>query len=103
MERIVSDVRAHFFPQLLYARYDANAAKFPGDRLLRDPRGIRMQFPGGEPTPPISPWRSDTADRRAWMDRNGLDQQLAGGGLHRFAHDLPSSERLAWSRFRNEW
>ncbi len=75
MKNIVIDVHAHFIPRLLYARYDANAGKFPGVRLLRDGKGTRMQFPGGEPTRPISPKLSDTADRRAWMDRNGIDRR----------------------------
>jgi len=50
-------------------------------KLLRDEKGIRMQFPGAQPTRPISPKLSDLADRRAWMDRNGIDHQLVGGWL----------------------
>ncbi len=110
MKNIVIDVHAHFIPRLLYARYDANAGKFPGVRLLRDaggeshPRlgGTRMQFLGGEPTRPISPKLSDTADRRAWMDKNGIDHQLVGGWLDSFGYELPSGEGLAWSRFYND-
>ena len=79
MKDIVIDVHAHFIPKLLTERFDASAAKFPGVKLLRDIKGARMQFPSGEPTRPISPKLSDTADRRAWMDRNGIDHQLVGG------------------------
>ena len=32
MKNIVIDVHAHFVPRVLYARFDANSAKFPGDR-----------------------------------------------------------------------
>ncbi len=102
MKNIVIDVHAHFIPRLLTTRYDANVAKFPGVRLLRDGKGTRMQFPGGEPTRPISPKLSDTADRRAWMDKNGIDHQLVGGWLDSFGYELPSGEGLAWSRFYNE-
>jgi aminocarboxymuconate-semialdehyde decarboxylase len=102
MKNIVIDIHAHFIPKLLYERYDANAAKFPGVRLLRDAKGIRMQFLGGEPTRPISPKLSDTAARRAWMDRNGIDHQLVGGWLDSFGYELPSGEGLAWSRFYND-
>src|SRR3989442_14960754 len=49
-----------------------------------------MQFPGAEPTRPISPKLSDTADRRAWMDKNGIDHQLVGGGLDSFGYELPA-------------
>src|SRR6266704_4121803 len=50
MKNIVIDIHAHFIPRLLYERFDAKSAKFPGVKLLRDEKGIRMQFPGGEPT-----------------------------------------------------
>src|SRR2546426_4682015 len=102
MKNIVIDVHAHFIPKLLYERYDANAAKFPGVKLLRDGKGTRMQFPGGDPTRPISPKVSDTADRCAWMDKNGIDHQLVGGWLDSFGYELPSGEGLAWSRYYND-
>jgi aminocarboxymuconate-semialdehyde decarboxylase len=76
--------------------------KFPGVKLLRDAKGIRMQFPGGEPTRPISPKLSDLADRRAWMDKNGIDHQLVGGWLDSFGYELPAGEGLAWSRYYND-
>ena len=102
MKGIVIDVHAHFIPRLLYARYDANVTKFPGVKLLRDEKGVRMQFPGGQPTRPISPKLSDLADRRTWMDRNGIDHQLVGGWLDSFGYELPTGEGLAWSRFYND-
>ena len=102
MKNIVVDIHAHFIPQLLYDRFDANAKKFPEVKLLRDDKGVRMQFPGSEPTRPISPKLSDLADRRAWMDKNGVDHQLVGGWLDSFGYELPSGEGLAWSRFYND-
>ncbi len=102
MKNIVVDVHAHFVPQLLYERFDANAKKFPEVKLMRDEKGIRMQFPGSEPTRPISPRLSDLADRRAWMDKSGIDHQLVGGWLDSFGYELPSGEGLAWSRYYNE-
>src|SRR5438552_2610250 len=102
MKDIVIDVHAHFIPKLLYERFDLSVAKFPGVKLLRDEKGVRMQFPGGQPTRPISPKLSDLADRRTWMDRNGIDHQLVGGWLDSFGYELPSGEGLAWSRFYNE-
>lgn len=102
MKNIVIDIHAHFIPQLVYDRFDANAKKFPEVKLLRDEKGIRMQFPGSEPTRPISPRLSDLTERRAWMDKNGVDHQLVGGWLDSFGYELPSGEGLAWSRYYNE-
>src|SRR2546430_4342741 len=102
MKNIVIDIHAHFIPRLLYERFDAKSAKFPGVKLLRDEKGIRMQFPGGEPTRPISPKLSDTADRRAWMDRNGIDHQLVGGGLDSFGYELPAGEGPALGRYQKD-
>src|SRR5258707_14602783 len=79
--QLIIDVHAHFVPKCLFERFDAHAARFPGARLLRDDKGVRMQFPGTEPTRPVSPKLSDLADRRAWMDKNGIDHQLVGGWL----------------------
>src|SRR5258706_883960 len=103
MKNIVIDIHAHFIPKLLYERYDANVSKFPGVKLLRDGKGIRMQFPGGEPTRPISPKLSDLVDPRARMDRNRIDHQLVGGWLDSLGYQLPSGEGLAWSRFFHDW
>src|SRR5437867_11504743 len=99
---IVIDVHAHFVPRVLYARFDANSAGFPEVKWLRDEKGVRMQFPGGQPTRPISPKLSDLADRRAWMDKNGIDHQLVGGWLDSFSYELLAGEGLAWSRYYNE-
>src|SRR3954469_6061224 len=102
MKNIVIDIHAHFIPQLLYERFDANSKKFPEVKLVRDDKGIRMQFPGTEPTRPISPKLSDLDDRRAWMDKNKIDHQLVGGWLDSFGYELPAQEGLAWSRFIND-
>jgi aminocarboxymuconate-semialdehyde decarboxylase len=98
---LIIDVHAHFIPKCLYERFDGEAAKFPGVKFLRDDKSMRMQFPGGEPTRPISPKLSDLDDRRAWMDKNGIDHQLVGGWLDIFGYELPVQEGLAWSRFIN--
>lgn len=102
MNELIIDIHAHFIPGLLYERFDAHATKFPGVKLMRDDKGKRLQFPGGEPTRPISPKLSDLADRRAWMDKNGIDHQLLGGWLDAFGYELPAEQGLAWSRFYND-
>ena len=102
MKKLIIDIHAHFIPKCLYERFDANASKFPSVKLMRDDKGVRMQFPGTEPTRPISPKLSDLNDRRAWMDKNGIDHQLVGGWLDSFGYELPVQEGLAWSRFIND-
>jgi len=102
MKPIVIDIHAHFTPKLLFERFDAHAAQFSGVKLLRENKSARMQFPGTELTRPIMPKLSDLADRRAWMDRNGIDHQLVGGWLDSFGYELPAREGLAWSRFIND-
>ena len=98
---MIIDIHAHYLPQLLYQRFDAEAGKFPGVQLLRGEQGKRLQFPGGEATRPISPKLSDLDERRAWMDKNGIDHQLVGGWLDSFGYELAAGEGLAWSRFIN--
>src|SRR5688500_17229019 len=99
MKPIVVDIHAHFTPKLVFERFDTRYADFPGVRLMRESHGTRMQFPGTEPTRPIMPRLSDLDDRRAWMDRNGIDHQLVGGWLDSFGYELAPREGLAWSRF----
>ena len=102
MKDLVIDIHAHFIPAFLYERFDAHAARFPGVKLMRDDKGKRLQFPGSEPTRPISPKLSDLADRRAWMDKNAIDHQLMGGWLDAFGYELPAEQGLAWSRYYND-
>src|SRR5688572_2249375 len=102
MKPIVVDIHAHFTPKLVFERFDTRYADFPGVRLMRESHGTRMQFPGTEPTRPIMPRLSDLDDRRAWMDRNGIDHQLVGGWLDSFGYELAPREGLAWSRFLND-
>src|SRR5262245_15141459 len=102
MKPLVIDVHAHYLPRLLIERFDAHVEKFPGVRLLRGEQGVRLQFLGSEATRPIAPKLSDLDDRRAWMDRNGIDHQLVGGWLDSFGYELVPEEGLSWSRFIND-
>jgi aminocarboxymuconate-semialdehyde decarboxylase len=99
---MIIDIHAHYIPRTLYNRFDDNASKFPSVRLMRDEKGVRMQFPGSEPTRPIMPKLSDLTERRAWMDSNKIDHQLVGGWLDSFGYEIPAQEGLAWSRFIND-
>lgn len=102
MKPIVIDIHAHFTPKLLFERFDEQKSKFPGVILGREGKGVTLQFPGTEATRPIMPRLSDLDDRRAWMDKNGIDHQMVGGWLDSFGYELDAKEGLAWSRFINE-
>src|SRR4051812_47483217 len=102
MKPIVIDIHAHFTPKSLFERFDEHRSKFPGVKVAREGKSVTLQFPGTEPTRPVMPRLSDLDDRRAWMDKNGVDHQLVGGWLDSFGYELPSGEGLAWSRFYND-
>jgi aminocarboxymuconate-semialdehyde decarboxylase len=102
MKDLVIDIHAHYIPPSLFEDFEANAARFPGVRLLREGAGLRLQFPGAEATRPISPKLSDLDERRRWMDANGIDHQLVGGWLDSFGYELPGEEGAAWSRYIND-
>ncbi|MDB5991629.1 MAG: hypothetical protein JWQ10_3032 [Herbaspirillum sp.] len=102
MKNLIIDIHAHYLPKLLVERFDAHAAAFPGVKLSRSDKGVILQFPGGEPTRPISPKLGDLEDRKAWMQQNNIDHQLVGGWLDSFGYELPAAEGLAWSRFIND-
>ncbi len=97
---MIIDIHAHFVPKLLVDRFDVEKKNFPNVALTRE-GGVRVGFNGGELTRPMSPKLSDLADRRAWMDKNGIDHQLVGGWLDVFGYELPAEQGLAWSRFIN--
>jgi aminocarboxymuconate-semialdehyde decarboxylase len=98
---MIIDVHAHFLPRLMLERFDAARGAFPGVELARDDKGVRLRFPGTEWTRPVAPKLSDLADRRKWMDENGIDHQLLGGWMDVFGYELEPAAGLAWSRFYN--
>ncbi len=102
MKKLIIDIHAHYLPRVLLERFDAHAASFPGVKLNRTDKGVILQFPGAEPTRPISPKLSDLDERKAWMQKNGIDHQLVGGWLDSFGYELPAAEGLAWSRYIND-
>ncbi len=102
MKNLIIDIHAHYLPKLLIERFDAHAADFPGVGLTKNDKGVILKFPGAEPTRPISPKLSDLAERKSWMQQNGIDHQLVGGWLDSFGYELPAAEGLAWSRYINE-
>jgi len=102
MKPIVIDIHAHYVPRGVIASFEANAARFPDVKLLRGEKGNRLQFPGADPTRPINPKVQDLADRRAWMDKAGVDHQLLGLWTDAEGYELEAKQGAAWSRFIND-
>ena len=102
MKSIVIDSHAHYAPNLLFERFNANATKFPGVKLLREGNNLRVQFPDGEPTRPLNSKVSDLSERRGWMDGAGIDHQLLGLWPDIEGYELEPNEGAAWSRFVND-
>ena len=44
---MIIDIHAHYLPQLLHQRFDAEAVNFPGVQLLCWEKRIRVRFAGG--------------------------------------------------------
>ncbi len=98
---MIIDIHAHYIPQLVFDRFEREASKFPGVSLKRDDKGVRIGFVGKDLSRPIMPKLSALADRRAWMDANGIDHQLVGAWMDATGYELPPEQGLAWSRFMN--
>ena len=98
---MIIDIHAHYIPQLVFDRFEREASKFPGVALTRDDKGVRIGFVGKDLSRPIMPKLSALADRRAWMDANGIDHQLVGAWMDATGYELPPEQGLAWSRFMN--
>ncbi|MCW5603487.1 MAG: amidohydrolase [Burkholderiales bacterium] len=101
VKQMVIDIHAHYTPGLLFERFDAQMERATGVKLVRGAAGLALQFPGDGKPRLVMPRLCDLAERRAWMDRNGIDHQLVGGWLESFGYELPSREGLAWSRHIN--
>ena len=102
MKQIVIDIHAHFTPKLVFERFEEHKAQFPGVTMRPEGKSFTFQFPGTEPTRPVMPKLSDFDERRAWMDKNGIDHQMLGGWLDIFGYELAPKEGAAWSRFLND-
>ena len=101
MKPIVIDVHAHYTPELLFDRFDANAREFPHVKLARGDKGPQLSFPDDSAPRAVMRELGDLKARRAWMDANAIDHQLVGGWVEGFGYDLPAAEGVAWSRFQN--
>lgn len=99
---MIVDIHAHYIPEAMLAALASGKDSFPNVEVLHQDGSYKLAFAGGAPTRPVSPKLRDCDMRRAWLDDNGIDIQVAGGWLDSFGYELPAGEGLAWSRYVSE-
>src|SRR5260221_11733649 len=99
---MIVDVHAHFVPWPFLDRLKAEARLFPSVQRLEADKQVRLAFAGNAPTRPISPRLGDGEHRAAWMKEQGIDTQVIGGGVARFAYEIPAQGGAAGGGLVNE-
>ncbi len=99
---MIIDSHAHLMPQTLLDVMRKERACFPSIRLIEDGGNLSFSFMGGKPTRPVAKGLSDISTRLAWMDKQGIDRQVAGCWVDIFGYEIPPAEGEAWSRLINE-
>jgi aminocarboxymuconate-semialdehyde decarboxylase len=99
---MIVDCHAHLVPPDLLAAIRKDAARFPSVRQIEEGGSLAFAFAGGKPTRPVSKPLSDIPGRVAWMQKQGIDKQVAGGWVDMFGYEIPGAEGEAWARLTNE-
>jgi aminocarboxymuconate-semialdehyde decarboxylase len=94
------DVHGHAVPQA-----------FLDDVVHSQPGGVSAEladgsyvltFPGGKPLRPVAGVMLDTADRKDWLDRQGVTHQVVAPWLDITGQELPAAEGAVWVRELND-
>jgi aminocarboxymuconate-semialdehyde decarboxylase len=103
MTKVPIDVHAHYIPPQLIAAIEKNGGEI-GVRLL--PSGgsqPALQFDYGFKVRPFFPRLVEpVAQRRAWLDEQGLDRQIVGTWPDIFGYGLAPAACIAWHRMLND-
>lgn len=90
----VVDVHAHAIPRAFLADLEAGRIRFPHVRVGP---GDTVTF-GDEPASrPVAAGLLDSAQRAAWLAKQGIDRQVVGGWLDLFGYGLPGDEGADWA------
>jgi aminocarboxymuconate-semialdehyde decarboxylase len=96
------DVHAHYVPPQLIDAVQAKG-KDVGVRLAQSPAGAALQFDYGFKVRPFFPRLVEpVAERRAWLDAQGIDCQIVGTWPDIFGYGLPTDACIAWHRMLND-
>lgn len=99
---MIIDSHAHLVPPDLLAAVRKDAARFPSVKQIEDGGSLAFAFAGGKPTRPVAKFLTDIPGRIAWMQKQGIDKQVAGGWVDMFGYNIPGEEGEAWARLINE-
>ncbi len=97
------DIHAHYVPPQLIAAIDARGADV-GVRLVRtEGAAPALQFDYGFKVRPFFPRLVEpVAQRRAWLDEQGIDLQIVATWPDIFGYGLPGDACVAWHRMLND-
>lgn len=103
--QVIVDIHSHIVPAPIFDLFERQRDAFPGVEMTAEPGGgpdgARFRFPGAPATRPVIPALPDLAERKATMDRQGVDHALLSLWTDLEGYELPPAEGLAWSRFVN--
>src|SRR5919201_5808955 len=96
------DIHAHYVPPQLIDAVAANGKEL-GVRLLSGGATPALQFDYGFKTRSLFPRLIEpAAQRRAWLDQQGIDVQIVGTWPDMFGYGLPLEACIAWHRLLND-
>ncbi len=96
------DIHAHYVPPQLTDAV-ATKGKDIGVRLVQSPAGAALHFDYGFKARPFFPRLVEpVADRRAWLDAQGIESQIVATWPDIFGYGLLIDACIAWHRMLND-
>jgi aminocarboxymuconate-semialdehyde decarboxylase len=97
------DVHAHYVPPQLIAAIEARGRDVGVQLVRSDAPTPALQFDYGFKVRPFFPRLVEpAAERKAWLDQQGIDLQIVGTWPDIFGYGLPLEACVAWHRMLND-
>ena len=97
------DVHAHYVPPQLIAAIEARGRDVGVELVRSDAPTPALQFDYGFKVRPFFPRLVEpVADRKTWLDQQGIDLQIVGTWPDIFGYGLPLEACVAWHRMLND-
>jgi aminocarboxymuconate-semialdehyde decarboxylase len=93
------DIHGHAVPESFLS--EMARTRFAGVEIEANQGRYVVTFPNGNPLRPCTGNMIDFVERTAWLDRQGLRQQIVGPWLDVQGHDLPPADGAVWVRELN--
>jgi aminocarboxymuconate-semialdehyde decarboxylase len=94
------DVHAHAVPKAFLE--EVKRSRLGGVGVESKDGGYVVTFPGSAPLRPAAGIMLDFTQRLAWLDAQGMEQQLIGPWLDVHGQELPASDGRTWVRQLND-